>query len=105
MDNEIKELLLNMQEEMKVINHKLDKNSEEMKVINHKLDKHSEELKKNSEEIKVINYKLDRNSEKIGDLDLRLRNAENNIRKDIRKLSEDNETIIEVLKQHDFLPR
>ncbi len=105
MDNEIKELLLNMQEEMKVINHKLDKNSEELKknseeikVINHKLDKHSEE-------IKVINYKLDRNSEKIGDLDLRLRNAENNIRKDIRKLSEDNETIIEVLKQHDFLPR
>lgn len=63
------------------------------------------EIKDIKEDMKIMNYKLDRHDEKINDLDIRVRVAESNIRKDIKKLSDENETIIEVLKQHDFLPR
>ncbi|WFR60114.1 hypothetical protein QA584_13855 [Anaerocolumna sp. AGMB13025] len=48
------------------------------------------------EDIQIINYKLDINSKKIDDLDLRVRISESNIRKDIQRLSDENETIIEV---------
>lgn len=57
------------------------------------------------EDIKVLNYKVDKNAEKIDDLSLDLKVVERNIRRDIRQLKEDDETIIEVLKQHDMLPR
>lgn len=39
---------------------------------------------------------------KVDNLELRLRNAESNIRKDIKKLSDENDTIIEVLKQNNI---
>jgi hypothetical protein len=42
---------------------------------------------------------------KIDNLDLRVRNVEANIRKDLKKLSDENETVIEILKIHDILPR
>ena len=57
------------------------------------------------ERMKVIEFKVDRNSEKIDDVSLDLKIMERNVRKDIRKLSDENETIIEVLKIHDILPR
>lgn len=55
--------------------------------------------------MEVIELKLDRNTEKIDDLGLDLKIVERNVRKDIRKLTDENETIIEVLKIHDILPR
>ncbi len=57
------------------------------------------------ERMKIIEFKVDRNSEKIDDVSLDLKIMERNVRKDIRKLSDENETIIEVLKIHDILPR
>lgn len=55
--------------------------------------------------MEVIELKLDRNTEKIEDLGLDLKIVERNVRKDIRKLTDENETIIDVLKIHDILPR
>ena len=77
MDDELKKILLSMQEEMKVMNYKLDRHSERFDDLELKTD----------------------------NLDIKIRNAESNIRKDIRKLFDNDETIIEVLKQHDMLPR
>ncbi len=77
MDKELKDLLLSMQEEMKVMNYKLDRHYE-----------------------KIDNLDL-----KVDNLDVRIRNTEANIRKDIKKLSDENETMIEFLRQHEFLPR
>ena len=57
------------------------------------------------EDIKVLTYKVDRNAEKLDDLALDSKVMERNIRRDIRKLSDDNDTMIEVLKQHEFIPR
>ncbi len=62
--------------------------------------------------LEVVEYKTDRTNTrfdnldlKIDNLDLRIRNTEANIRKDIKKLSDENETMIEVLKQREILPR
>ncbi len=55
--------------------------------------------------IKVIKFKVDRNSERISNLSLDMKVLERNIRTDLRKLSDENETIIEILKIRDILPR
>ena len=99
MDNELKEMF-------ELMSSKID---EKLDLMNFKFSEQLSDIKRelasNREEMKVVNYKLDRHTEKIDGLDLRLRNAETNIRKDIKKLSDENETIIEVLKQHELLPR
>ncbi len=84
MDNELKEALNS------VLN-KLDKLDKRMEVVEFKIDRHTE--------------KFDDLDLKVDNLDIRIRNTESNIRKDIRKLSDENETVIEVLRQRDFLPR
>ncbi len=104
MNSKFDEKLSDIQGELGSIKRELADNKEEMKIVNYKLDK-------NIEEVQVINYKLDRTNGrfdnldlKVDNLDLRIRSTEINIRKDIKKLSDENETVIEVLKQHDFLP-
>lgn len=94
MDNELKEVMDN-------ILNRIDKLDKRMGGIEYKVDR-----------MDVIEYKLDRTNEcfenldlKVDNLELRLRNAESNIRKDIKKLSDENDTIIEVLKQNELLPR
>lgn len=89
MDNELKEMLEGLKTDI-------------LESMDSKLD---EKLKGIKEEIQIINYKLDISNKKIDDLDLRVRISESNIRKDIKKLSDENETMIEVLKQHELLPR
>ncbi len=106
MDRELKEMLESMDSKfdnrMKAMDSRFNNKLESM---DEKLNTIQKELANNKEEMKVMNYKLDRHTEKIENLDLRLRNAEANIRKDVRKLSDENETIIEVLRQRDFLSR
>ena len=77
MDNELKEILNNILDRMDKIDKRLE----------------------------VVEFKVDKNAEKVDDLSLDLKVVERNIRRDIRQLKEDDETIIEVLKQHDFIPR
>lgn len=68
-------------------------------------DELREVLNQIREDIKILTYKVDRNSEKIDDLSLDLKVVERNVRRDIRKLNDENETVIEVLKQHDILTK
>ncbi|MGB8452400.1 MAG: hypothetical protein WCD89_08715 [Anaerocolumna sp.] len=64
-----------------------------------------EKMDKIDKRLEIVEYKVDRNSEKIDNLDIKVRVAESNIRKDIKKLSDENDTVIEVLKQNQLLPR
>ncbi len=69
------------------------------------LDKILDRVEKIDKRLEVVEYKVDRNSEKIDDIGLDLKIVERNVRKDIRKLSDENETVIQVLKQHNLLPQ
>ncbi|SHJ46640.1 hypothetical protein SAMN02745136_00099 [Anaerocolumna jejuensis DSM 15929] len=91
MDNELKEALSGVVAEIRQLSDKVDKIDKRLEIVEYKVDRTNERFE---------NLDL-----KVDNLDLRLRNVEANIRKDIRGLSEDNETIIEVLKQHELLPR
>lgn len=88
MDNELKEMLEGFKTDILV----------EIRQLSDKVDGMDKRLE-------IVEYKVDRTSERLDDLDLRLRILEKNIRKDIRVLSDDVETVIEVLKQRDILPR
>ena len=91
MDNDLKEVFDSIIGEIRQINDKMDKIDRRLEVVEYKVDRTNERFE---------NLDL-----KVDNLELRLRNVEANIRKDIRKLSDDNETMIEVLKQHELLPR
>ena len=96
-----------LDEKLKGFESNLDERlDEKLKGFESKSDeKLDEKLKGIKEDIQIINYKLDISNKKIDDLDLRVRISESNIRKDIKKLSDENDTVIEILKQHNLLPR
>jgi hypothetical protein len=77
MDNELKEILENILNKIEKIDKRLE----------------------------VVEYKVDRNTEKIDDVSLDLKISERNIRKDIRQLKDSEDTVVEVLKQHELLSR
>ena len=79
----------------KLLDSKLD---ERLKPINDRLDKMDSRLD-------IIELKQDRTSKKLDDLQLDVKIAERDIRRDIRSLNDQMETVIEVLKQHELIPR
>lgn len=52
----------------------------------------------------MIEVKQDRDSKKLSDLQLDMKIAERDIRRDIHTLNDKMETVVEVLKQHDLIP-
>lgn len=52
----------------------------------------------------VIELKQDRTSKKLDDLQLDVKIAERDIRRDIHKLNDEMETVIEILKQNELIP-
>ncbi len=91
MDNELKEMLLEIKSTLKEQNVKFDE-------INQRLEK----LESN---VGYVRAKQDRDSRKLADLQLDVRLAERNIRRDIYNLNDEMDTVIEVLKQNDMIPR
>ncbi len=69
-----------------------------LKPINDRLDKTDSRLD-------VIEMKQDIATKKIDDLRLDVAISERDIRRDIHKLNDGMETVVEVLKQHELLPR
>ena len=53
----------------------------------------------------IIELKQDRTAKKLEDLRLDVAVAERDIRRDIHELKDETETVIEVLKMHELLPR
>ena len=72
------------------------------KLLDSKLD---ERLKPINDRLDVIELKQDRTSKKLDDLQLDVKIAERDIRRDIHSLNDQMETVVEVLKQHELIPR
>ena len=82
-------------EDLKAISDLMD---QKLEPINQRLDKMDSRLD-------VIELKQDRTSKKLDDLQLDVKIAERDIRRDIHTLKDEMETVVEVLKQHELIPR
>lgn len=71
---------------------------DKLKFINERFDKMDNRLD-------IIELKQDRTAKKLEDLRLDVAVAERDIRRDIHELKDETETVIEVLKMHELLPR
>ncbi|MDE6608844.1 MAG: hypothetical protein K2K54_14000 [Lachnospiraceae bacterium] len=71
---------------------------DKLKSINERFDKIDNRLD-------IIELKQDRTAKKLEDLRLDVAVAERDIRRDIHELKDETETVIEVLKMHELLPR
>ncbi len=69
-----------------------------------RLDKMDDRLNKMDTRLDVIDMKQDITAKKLDDLSLDVKIFERDIRRDIHKLNDQMETVLEVLKQHEFLP-
>lgn len=70
------------------------------------MDKESMEMfQKILDRLDIIEHKQDRTEKKVDDLRLDVAVAERDIRRDIHELKDEMETVIEVLKMNELLPR
>ena len=84
----------------------MDKESMEMfqKILD-RLDKMDNRFDKMDNRFDILELKQDRTAKKLEDLRLDVAVAERDIRRDIHELKDETETVIEVLKMHELLPR
>lgn len=72
------------------------------------IDKRFESIDKKFDSIddrlKIMELKQDRTAKKLDNLQFEVKASERNIRKDIHKLQDEMETVIEVLRQNEMLP-
>lgn len=79
---------------------------EDLNAISQLMDtKLNEQLKPINDRLDVIELKQDRTAKKLEDLRLDVAIAERDIRRDIHELKDEMETVIEVLKMNEMLPR
>ena len=83
---------------MALTNEDLEAIKELLKPINDRLDKMDSRLD-------IIEMKQDITAKKLEDLRLDVAVAERDIRRDIHKLNDGMETVDEIFKQHELLPR
>lgn len=70
-----------------------------------KLDVILDNINKINDRLDIIELKQDRDSKKLGDVQLDIKIAERDIRRDIHSLRDEMETVIEVLKQNELIPQ
>lgn len=93
-------------DDLKAIGQLLDsKLDDRLKPINDRLDKMDGRLDKVDGRLDVIEYKQDQFAKKLENLRLDVAVAERDIRRDIYELKDEMETVIEVLKMNELLPR
>jgi hypothetical protein len=68
-------------------------------------DKLSQQLKPICDRLDIIELKQNLTSKKLDDLQLDMKIAERDIRRDIHTLTDEMDTVIEILKQHDLIPQ
>ena len=90
-DSEKLDLLLEKVNKLESDMQKINKLESDMQKVNNRLD--------------IIELKQDRTSKKLDDLQLDVKIAERDIRRDIQTLNDEMETVIEVLKQRELIPR
>lgn len=62
-------------------------------------------IKPIEERLKIIELKQDRTAKKLDDLRLDVKISERSIKKDIHKLQDEMETVIEILRQNEMIPQ
>ena len=77
-------------------------NEKLLQAISDMMDKKLEPI---NNRLDIIELKQDRTSKKLEDLRLDVAVAERDIRRDIHELKDEMETVIEVLKMNEMLPR
>ena len=81
-------------------------NEQLLQAISDMMDKKLDErLAPINNRLDIIELKQDRTAKKLEDLRLDVAVAERDIRRDIHELKDETETVIEVLKMHELLPR
>ena len=81
-------------------------NEQLLQAISDMMDKKLDErLAPINDRLNIIELKQDRTAKKLEDLRLDVAVAERDIRRDIHELKDETETVIEVLKMHELLPR
>ena len=73
--------------------------------LDQKLEPINQRLDKMDSRFDVIELKQDRTSKKLDDLQLDVKIAERDIRRDIHSLKDEMETVVEVLKMNEMIPR
>ena len=89
-------------EDLKAIAELMD---QKLEPINNRLDQMDNRLDKMDNRLDLIELKQDRTSKKLDDLQLDVKIAERDIRRDIHTLNDEMETVIEVLKLNEMIPR
>lgn len=77
----------------------------EIKTMDSRFDQMDSRLDRVENRLDVIELKQDRTAKELGDLQLDVKIAERNISRDIHILNDEMETVIEVLRQNELLPR
>ncbi len=84
----------------------MDNESREMfQKLFDRLDKMDSRFDKMDSRLNILELKQDRTAKKLDDLRLDVAVAERDIRRDIHELKDEMETVIEILKMNDMLPR
>lgn len=94
MDNELLQAISDMMDE------KLGQVHEQLNTMDGKINTITERLDKMDTRLDVIEYKEDRTAKKLDDLQLDMRLAERDIRKDIHTLRDEMDTVLELMKIH-----
>ena len=84
---------------------KLDKLIETVSQMQNRFDKMDSRFDKIDDRLNIMELKQDRTAKKLDDLRLDVAVAERDIRRDIHELKDEMETVIEVLKMNEMLPR
>ena len=77
----------------------------EIKTMDSRFDQMDSRLDRVENRLDVIELKQDRTAKKLDDLQLDVKIAERNISRDIHIFNDEMETVIEVLRQNELLPR
>ena len=108
-DSEKLDLLLkevgNLKADIKTIDSRLDQVDSRLDQVDSRLDQVDSRLDQMDSRFNVIELKQDRTAKKLDDLQLDVKIAERNISRDIHILNDEMETVIEVLRQHELLPK
>ncbi len=94
-----------LDDRLKPINDRLDKMDSRLDKMDGRLNDMDDRLDKTDSRLDAIEMKQDITTKKLDDLRLDVAISERDIRRDIHKLNDGMETVVEVLKQHELLPR
>ena len=92
-----------MDTKLQPINDRLDKVDDRLDSLENRLDSLENSLDSLENSLKVVKLRQDKMSKKLTDLQLDIKIAEREIRRDIHDLNDEMETVIEVMKMNDLI--